>query len=255
MLLSVIGLLQMDGIKMSTLIWLGQFFFKWRNYLFPIVVLSLYTSIPPQSILFDSARIESIADILAVFLVCLGVLIRFLVMGFGLVSRDGLKKAAHADTLFTKGMFGLSRNPLYLGNIIIYAGIFRMHGSQPIFVIGTLTFMFIYFTIIMSEEAYLAYKFGDAYAEYKARVPRLRLRLRNWRSAKVDMRFSWAKALLGEYNVATQAALMLGFAWWYESATQNANATIPLFSAMLISCAVVFAISMRTIKHDPSIRV
>ncbi len=238
---------------MTYLIWLGRFFFKSRNYLFPALVLSLYAIRPPQSAVFSSALIESVTDIVAISLVGAGVLIRFSVIGFGRVSRDGKNKTAHADELFTKGMFGISRNPLYLGNILIYAGIFRLHGAQEVFIIGTLLFIFIYITIILSEEAYLSKTFGTKYAAYKADVPRLLPRLKNWARAKENMRFSWAKALLGEYNVATQAMLMVGLGWWYEVASQSGTAAIPVFSAMLISCAVVFALSMRAIKHDPSI--
>lgn len=240
---------------MTYLIWLGRFFFKSRNYLFPALVLSLYAARPPQSAVFNSALIESVTDIVAISLASAGVLIRFSVIGFGRVSRDGKNKTAHADTLFTKGMFGISRNPLYLGNILIYAGIFRLHGAQEIFIVGTLLFIFIYTTIILSEEAYLSKTFGAEYATYKADVPRLLPRFKNWPRAKQNMRFSWARALLGEYNVATQAMLMIGLGWWYEVWSLTGTAAIPAFSAALISSAVVFALSMRAIKHDPSIQL
>ncbi len=238
---------------MAYLIWLGRFFFKWRNYLFPLLVLSLYAMRPPQSTIFNSASFETFSDVIAISLVGVGVFVRFLVIGFGRVTRDGKQKTAHADTLFTKGMFGLSRNPLYLGNILIYMGVFRLHGAQDVFIIGTLLFIFIYTTIILSEEAYLSKAFGAEYAAYKARVPRLLPRLKNWATAKENMQFSWAKALLGEYNVATQAALMVGFGWWYEVAKQSHDASLPLLSAMLFASAVVFALAMRTIKHDTTL--
>jgi len=240
---------------MTYLIWLGRFFFKSRNYLFPALVLALYAARPPQSTIFNSALIESITDIVAISLATVGVLIRFSVIGYGRVNRDGQNKTAHADTLFTNGMFGISRNPLYLGNILIYAGIFRLHGAQEVFIAGTLLFIFIYITIILSEEVYLSKTFGAEYATYKADVPRLLPRLKNWAHAKENMRFSWAKALLSEYNVATQAMLMVGLGWWYEVASQTGAAAIPVFSAVAISCAVVFAASMRAIKHDPSIHL
>lgn len=240
---------------MTILIQLGQFFFKWRNYLFPSLVFILYAASPPPSTIFNNAHLESFSDVLAIALVAAGVFIRFLVIGFGRVARDGNRKSAHASKLFTKGMFGLSRNPLYLGNILIYAGVFRLHGAEAVFVIGTLLFIFIYITIILSEEAYLSKTFGDEYAAYKATAPRLLLRLKNWAQAKEGMQFSWARALLGEYNVATQAALMVGFGWWYEVASQTGDSTLPAFSAALIAGAVVFALSMRAIKHDSAIQV
>ena len=115
---------------MTFLIWLGRFFFRWRNYLFPLLVLSLYAMRAPQSTIFNSARLESLSDVIAISLVGIGVFVRFLVIGFGRVTRDGKQKSAHAEALFTKGMFGLSRNPLYLGNILIYMGVFRLHGAQ-----------------------------------------------------------------------------------------------------------------------------
>jgi protein-S-isoprenylcysteine O-methyltransferase Ste14 len=63
-----------------------------------------------------------------------------------MVHRNGVAKVVHADELYIKGMFGLCRNPLYFGNILIYIGAFLLHGAWPIMIGGTALF----FTIRLS---------------------------------------------------------------------------------------------------------
>ncbi len=86
--------------------------------------------------------------------------------------------------LITSGPFAYVRNPLYLGNMLLYLGVGVM--SLALFpwlqIVALLWFYFQYSMIVAEEEGYLAARFGTDYAEYRNRVPRFIPRLAGFES-------------------------------------------------------------------------
>jgi protein-S-isoprenylcysteine O-methyltransferase Ste14 len=74
--------------------------------------------------------------------------------------------------LVVDGIYGRTRNPLYLGTTLIYLGLSVAAGS--LWAIGLLVplLWMINVGVVKREERYLERKFGDAYRDYKARVRR-----------------------------------------------------------------------------------
>tara|TARA_B110000008_G_scaffold245884_1_gene256442 strand:- start:396 stop:881 length:486 start_codon:yes stop_codon:yes gene_type:complete len=88
-----------------------------------------------------------------------------------------------APSLCMSGPYSFTRNPLYLGNMIIYLGFVLFSGGP--FVLELFIFVFIFFTfqysmIISLEEETLSEKFDNSYFIYKENVPRLFPRLNSW---------------------------------------------------------------------------
>lgn len=77
--------------------------------------------------------------------------------------------------LIVTGPFAYVKNPLYLGNILLYMGIGIM--SWALFpylqIAAFLFFYFQYYIIIGEEEGFLREKFGKEYDEYYKAVPKL----------------------------------------------------------------------------------
>ena len=74
--------------------------------------------------------------------------------------------------LVTTGIHGWSRNPIYLGLFLVYAGI-GIAARSPWALILTLPLAItIRYGVVAREEAYLERRFGEAYRDYKARVRR-----------------------------------------------------------------------------------
>jgi protein-S-isoprenylcysteine O-methyltransferase Ste14 len=74
--------------------------------------------------------------------------------------------------LVTTGIFGSTRNPIYLGFFILYVGI-GIAGRSPWIIALTLPIaVAVRYGVVAREEAYLERRFGDAYRSYKARVRR-----------------------------------------------------------------------------------
>lgn len=74
--------------------------------------------------------------------------------------------------LVTTGIHRWTRNPIYLGMFLVYAGI-GVAAQSPWTLILTLPLAItIRYGVIAREEAYLKRRFGDAYRDYEARVRR-----------------------------------------------------------------------------------
>ena len=88
-----------------------------------------------------------------------------------------------APSLCTSGPYSRCRNPLYLGNMIIYCGVVLMAGGQ--FLWPLLFIVFVFFTlqysmIISLEEETLVKLFGNEYQLYRESVPKLFPRISPW---------------------------------------------------------------------------
>jgi protein-S-isoprenylcysteine O-methyltransferase Ste14 len=102
-------------------------------------------------------------------------------VGLGLVTA-GIRNFSQAPTpvrttraaqmLVTTGIHGYTRNPIYLGMFLVYAGIGLVVRSPWVLILMLPLALTIRYGVVMREEAYLEQRFGDAYRAYKARVRR-----------------------------------------------------------------------------------
>jgi len=111
------------------------------------------------------------------------------------------------------GPYAYTRNPLYLGSILIAAGFAVALMSWPVAAMLAAMFLIIYVPVIASEERFLRSAFPDFNA-YCRRVPRLVPRLTPARAAGEETEVLSGKFSLGlylrhrEYNSAIGAALL-----------------------------------------------
>lgn len=99
---------------------------------------------------------------------CLGVL------GAGMFRRAGTPvRPFHTSTaLVVRGVFRYSRNPMYLGLLLILLGTALLLGSLTPFLVIPLFFWVISEGFVKHEERFLEQLFGEAYREYRQRVRR-----------------------------------------------------------------------------------
>jgi protein-S-isoprenylcysteine O-methyltransferase Ste14 len=113
--------------------------------------------------------------------------------------------------LTVTGPYAHTRNPLYLGSILIAGGFALALLSWPIALVLGFGFAIIYIPVIASEERFLRATFPE-FDEYCRRVPRLIPRLTPARFSTEDGergRFSWELYLKHrEYNAGIGAALL-----------------------------------------------
>ncbi|MEK6650114.1 MAG: methyltransferase, partial [Bacteroidota bacterium] len=113
------------------------------------------------------------------------------------------------------------RNPLYIGNILLYVGVGVM--SQAVWpwlpLVALVWFVVQYHLIVSREEEFLAKEFGEPYAEYRANVPRFFVRLVPWMHAsQAGQRPSWPDAIRSERRtlqaIVLVTAVLFLIEWW-----------------------------------------
>lgn len=126
-----------------------------------------------------------------------GVLLRAIASGY--ISKD--------SELTTSGPYAYTRNPLYLGSLVLAAGFAVAARSWWVLLVMVVLFTAIYLPVIRSEEAFLRARFPEFNA-YSRRVPRLLPRLRKAQATPGS--FSRARYLRHrEYNALLGTAAMI----------------------------------------------
>jgi len=161
----------------------GNFLFKYRSYTpIPLAIYILYNSHP---------EIQNV--LIGFILIVIGESIRMWAVGYA----GGITRTTNvgAPSLCTSGPYGYTRNPLYIGNMIIYSGVVFVAGSLnilPMLIVTWAFFIIQYYLIINLEQNTLIDIFGEEYKNYLNNVPILFPRLSSWKNKDkyVPMKFS-----------------------------------------------------------------
>ncbi|MGE4157989.1 MAG: isoprenylcysteine carboxylmethyltransferase family protein [Planctomycetota bacterium] len=179
----------------------GERLFRYRSYvpllLVPMFFLALRDSEWIEIVFGDF--VDDIYDWMCVLVSLSGVILRVATVGYVPKRTSGrnTSKGQVADELNTTGMYSIVRNPLYLANVIIMAGVAFATGSLLFTAVTLLAYCLHYERIICCEEDFLSGKFGNDYAVWLERTPAFFPRLSQWTpSART---FCWRTALKREY--------------------------------------------------------
>ncbi|HUU42357.1 MAG TPA: isoprenylcysteine carboxylmethyltransferase family protein [Planctomycetota bacterium] len=205
----------------------GRFFFKYRNLAFPLVSLVLVVLSRPW-VPGDDPRIAVGFTVAGIVLAAVGETWRILVVGLVYIKRGGKKKKVYADTLVQEGIFAHSRNPIYLGNLLILVGLTVVYHSALFAAVGVPFYLFAYWTIILAEEDYLRGRFGDAYDDYCRRVNRLFPSLKGLGRTMRSMPFNWKRLANKEYStLCSFLTMLLGLVGWKQVVLYGYEASVP----------------------------
>ena len=238
----------------TRLIKIGDFFFKYRNALFPVVLIVLFFSFETYDTYLGSHTLEMAKDMLAVLITLSGLALRAAVIGYRYIKRGGLNKKVYAKDLVTDGFFGVCRNPLYVGNFLIYGGVLLMHGAPAVFLLGMAFFAFVYTAIVAAEEYFLRNEFGQAYVEYCRDVPRWQFRFGRFRAATQGMQFNYRRALTRDYGTIANAVVCLTLLELLEQ-VEFYNDVAWLTFVSIIGATLVVGLSVRYAKKHGHLKV
>jgi protein-S-isoprenylcysteine O-methyltransferase Ste14 len=185
----------------------GNFFFQYRNYLFPVLFVVAALTLRP-SIMFGSPLADRLIGACGMVIVLLGEAVRLVTIGFEYIHRGGKEGRVYAGRLVQEGVFGLVRNPMYIGNVLIAVGMTMFLKSPLGYIILIPLFLFLYQSLIAAEEAYLRDRFGAEYENYCANVDRFVPRLDRIPQAFSGMRFDWRRSL--RKDLGTIVGLAMG---------------------------------------------
>jgi protein-S-isoprenylcysteine O-methyltransferase Ste14 len=136
----------------------------------PILLARLgYINPDPMRILFPLAILCWLIGIA----ICTWTIVAFWKHGDGTPAPN-----APTEKLVDRGLYGVTRNPMYLGAWIIVLGYVFWFQSEIFLLYTVVVGLFFHAVITLFEEPRLAKKFGEDYKAYRQRVPRWLLRTR-----------------------------------------------------------------------------
>jgi len=202
----------------------GHLMFRIRNALFPLTLLLLVLTSTPQ-LPFGSARLDRWFDAVGVILALLGQTCRALAIGsVDNIRRGGQRQRIAADTLIRSGIYAHTRNPLYLGNLIILSGLLLIANCRWWYLFVWPGFLGIYYAIVCAEEEFLSWKFGQPYRDYLQTVNRFLPTLTGLRQSLVHSSFAWQRVFRKEFGIfcswlSSALVLLLWEQWEREGGT------------------------------------
>jgi len=186
--------------------------FKYRSYTpIPFVILML---------IFENATITSL--IIGFVIAVSGELIRL--WGVSWAGSETRTTGGVGGTyLVISGPFAHVRNPLYVGNILMYLGLGIM--SMSLFpylqIVAILFFIMQYQFIVKEEEGFLIKKFGDDYQKYLQNVPRFFPRVTKYKDKSIPQpNYSLSAGLKSETRTLQAfgtVALLIVIKWYLSS--------------------------------------
>jgi protein-S-isoprenylcysteine O-methyltransferase Ste14 len=193
----------------------GQRLFAARSFV-PIAILPLVLLAMPEAWRARASNSEATASVwLAVSfaLGLAGLLVRGAALAFapeGTSSRDTHR--LRAPSLNTTGMYSIVRNPLYLGNGLMWLGAVASLGLWWLALLTALLYWLYIERVILVEESFLEGQFGQEFTEWAQRTPAFVPNPSSWRPATGPFSF---RRLSSEHNgllgfVVTVTVLSLG---------------------------------------------
>jgi protein-S-isoprenylcysteine O-methyltransferase Ste14 len=228
---------------------IGNFFFKYRNFLFIFLYLALF--IPSPRIFTENNFGENYYIyplIIGLVITIYGQLIRGITIALAYIIRGGKDKKVYAESLVTEGVFRHCRNPLYVGNILMLVGVGILKNSLLFMTVFIPLFLFIYQAIVLAEENFLRGKFGEQFNRYCQQVNRWWIKFKGLGATFSGMKFNGKRWLTKEYNTQTVwlAGILVILLFEYPHLT---NGDEDLRRNLLIAGCVVLAIYYLTIRY------
>ncbi len=177
----------------------GAFFFRFRNGLFPVIFLLVAIFVRP-AFFGGSPELDLLATGLGLMLAVIGEIIRCLTIGLVYIVRGGRGGRVYSRDLVTEGIYAHTRNPMYVGNLLLALGFCLMYGSPWMYLVIFPFFLFVYGCIVFEEERFLRGSFGERYEVYLGSTNRFLPRLSGLAQTMRQHRFDWKKVITKEYG-------------------------------------------------------
>lgn len=212
---------------------LGRFLYRWRHVVGPAILGLILLSFPPPRETPPELRWIGFSAL------ALGLLLRLLAAGM-----ERIGEAPANLRLFPAPMYAHSRHPIYLGSLLVVAGLLMLHGNALGFFPGMMLFYGGYRALIAAEERMLLARFGGIYDRYCSEVPRWIPRPRGFRETLRSSIFRWRRVRERElgFLFAIWTATVLLLLWrrirlegWPAVEEQRT-----LYALLLASGAVVY---------------
>lgn len=231
----------------------GNWLFKRRSWLpvllYPLAVAIIYFY-PDTTYPAITSNTWAIVCLLVSFS---GLIVRSLTVGFTPKGTSGRNTSAGqvAETLNETGIYSVVRHPLYLGNFLMWLGLFMFIGVWWFVLICALLYWLYYERIMYAEEEFLRRSYSARYEAWASRTPAFLPSFSGWVPSSLD--FSFKNVLKREYNgmFATVVSFVLIhlISNFFEEGRFYINR---LWQVIFIVAALTFIV-LRTLKKNTKV--
>jgi protein-S-isoprenylcysteine O-methyltransferase Ste14 len=225
----------------------GEWLFRRRSYvpvaLLPLVAAGVAASAHPVPL----AR-ERLWELACFLVSLLGLAIRAWTVGTAPAGTSGRNQGRQvAERLNTTGPYSIVRNPLYVGNALMWAGVV-LYARSPWLALGVaLAFWLVYERIVYAEEEFLRERFGAEFVDWAAVTPAFVPR--PWRYRRASLPFSFRNVLRREYSGLFALVILFTAAvleWrWLATGRWHAD---PLWLGAAAAAGLMY-LTLRTLKR------
>lgn len=208
-----------------------------QNLLWILPLVLLIASFVRPRFSLGSERLDDLVDAAGFALVLIGV-------GLRVCARGWKYENARRQGLVMDGLYGYVRHPLYAASFLIGVGVCVILGV-PTFALAYLAFFWAsHLRVIRHEEAKLARRFSETFAEYRQRVPAMIPGLDRLRSrAPIRPRALLASIRREADCVCGWTIASIGLMIWQDLAAPGAAPSIGMETAVLIGVAGLLAVA------------
>ena len=227
---------------------IGDACFRFRAISVVPVILLIFFIFSP----LDAGRFNPWLNLLGFLIALAGAATRFVAVGYAKPFTSGRENFLKAENLNTGGLYSIVRNPLYVGNFLVYNGVLIAYASPAALALFNAFFIPNYFFIILSEENYLEKQFGEVYNEYRRAVPKVLAKFSLYR--KNDHPFSWTRAIFKEKNTTCYWIFFFAVAMLIKQ-YRLTDGTIEYFWSYAVPVLALFALNIYLTvirKTDPA---
>jgi protein-S-isoprenylcysteine O-methyltransferase Ste14 len=236
---------------------IGNFFFKTRNFVFLFFYLTIFIPSPKLFTVKNAGEhYYWWPIIIGLFITVFGQAIRAATIGLKYIIRGGKDRKVYAEELVTEGIFNHCRNPLYVGNILMLAGVGVLSNSLLYVAIMLPLFLFIYQAIVLAEENFLRNKFGQVYDAYCKKVSRWLINPVGLGKTFSSMQFKWRRYILKEYNTICVwlIGIVLVILLNYPELTNNDSNRRNLLAVIIVPAILVAYLITRYLKKSGTVK-
>jgi protein-S-isoprenylcysteine O-methyltransferase Ste14 len=193
----------------------GNVLFKWRSFT-PIPLIALVFIIFKPVNLYEKNIILNLAGLL---ISILGESIRIIAVGYSFTGTSGRETFLRADALNTTGIYAIVRNPLYIGNFLMFTGIVIAFSNVLAILVFAVFLILQYYFIILAEENFLKGKYGEPFEAYCCQVRRIMPTFKNYKRNQNP--FSLKKVLFKENDSIFNMLMMFLLVLLYKERVFN----------------------------------
>jgi protein-S-isoprenylcysteine O-methyltransferase Ste14 len=229
----------------------GDACFKHRGLLLPAAVLLLFVPSAPLS------RDAALTSLVGIVLCLIGQTIRIANVGMVYIIRGGKAHQVYAETLVISGLYSHVRNPMYVGNAFLLAGL-AVCSNSWVFALGGIALgVAVHVGIVAAEEHFLRGKFGAQYEAYCAQVPRIVPRLTGLTRTLEGVRFNWPRVIEKEYmepvDWVSAAAIVSLISLWRFDQLRTEPELLVLMLTIILARVWLWSLRRRRLKGAASV--